>query len=98
MTTRKRPRRRKTASPLTLPLMLGEMMFASLDTIARRTWMMAQGRCSAAEYRRMVVEKAEAAQASAAALARPPSKRQAEAVLTPWHRRVTANAKRLRRK
>ena len=98
MTTRKRPRRREIASPLTLPLMLGEMMLASVETIARRTWMMAQGRCSAAEYRRMVVEKAEAAQASATALARARSKRQAEAVLTPWHRRVTANAKRLRKR
>ncbi len=98
MTTRNPPRRRKSASPLTLPLMLGEMALASLETIARRSWMMAQGRCSAAEYRRMVVEKAAAAQASAAVLARPPGKRQAEAVLAPWRRRVTANAKRLRRK
>ncbi|MFO1156499.1 MAG: hypothetical protein U1E43_06915, partial [Rhodospirillales bacterium] len=98
MTTRKRPRRRKAASPLALPLMLGEMTLASLETIARRSWMMAQGRCSAAEYRRMGAEKAEAALASATALARPPGKRQAVAVLALWHRRATANAKRLRKK
>lgn len=97
MTTRKRPRRRKAASPLVLPLMLGEMALASLETIARRSRMMAQGRCPAAEYRRMVVEKADAAQASLAALVRPASARPRR-VLSPWHRRVTANAKRLRKK
>lgn len=98
MTTRKRPRRRKSASPFTLPLMLGEMALASLETIARRSLMMAQGRCSAAEYRRMGAEKAAAALESAAIVSRRPGKRQATAVLAPWHRRARANAKRLQKK
>lgn len=98
MKNRKRPRRRKSAGPLALPIMAGTMMLSSLETIARRTWLMAQGRCSPAEYRRMVVEKAEAAQASASALTRSRGTAGALAVVAPWQRRASANAKRLRRK
>jgi hypothetical protein len=95
---RKRPSRRTAAGALSLPIMIGEIATSSLETIARRTWMMAQGRCSAAEYRRMVREKAAAAQSSASALARSRGKDAALAILAPWHSRVTANAKRLRGK
>ena len=77
------------------PMMVGELMVASWETIARRSLMMLQGTCSIAEYRRMVTEKAAAMQLSALAMMRGRGKRQA---LAPWHRRATANAKRLRRK
>jgi hypothetical protein len=76
--------------------MAAELMWSSWETIAHRTWMMARGRCSPAEYRRMVSEKALVAYLSGAALI---SKRgRAAAALAPWHRRATANANRLRRK
>ena len=78
--------------------MIGEMAVASLETICHRTLLIAQGRCTPAEYRRMVLEKAAAAQSSAVTLVRANGKAQARALLSPWHSRVTANAKRLRKK
>lgn len=78
--------------------MLGEMALSSLETIGRRTGMIARGRCSPAEYRRMVLEKASAAQLSAMALVSPGKGSAAIAVLAPWHKKAKANAKRLRRK
>jgi hypothetical protein len=95
MKTLKTRRRKKTVP---LPLMMAELAFSSWETIARRSWMMAQGTCSAAEYRRMVLEKAEAAQLSGKALGFPRGKSSATAVLAPWHRRAVANSKRLRKK
>jgi hypothetical protein len=77
-----------------LPLMVAELMMASWETIARRSVMMAKGTCSPAEYRRMAMEKAAAMQLSALAVMGGRGKRQA---LAPWHKRATANAKRLRR-
>ena len=52
--------KRKRMKAVPLPVMMAELTFASWETIARRTWMMAQGTCSPAEYRRMVHEKAQA--------------------------------------
>lgn len=78
--------------------MIAELMLASWETMARRTWMMSQGSCSPAEYRRMVREKAQAAGLSGLALAFPGRRDIAAACLAPWHRRATANARRLRRK
>ena len=78
--------------------MLGELAVSSFETIARRTAMMAQGRCSPAEYQRMVVEKAAAVQRSGFALASGSGKNRMMAALTPFHSRTMANAKRLRRK
>ena len=75
-----------------LPLMVAELMMASWETIARL--MMAKGTCSPAEYRRMAMEKAAAMQLSALAVMGGRGKRRA---LAPWHKRATANAKRLRR-
>jgi hypothetical protein len=98
MKARKRPRRRTTAGALSLPIMISDMTLSSLETIARRTWMMAQGRCSAAEYRQMVLEKAHAAHCSASALVSSRGKDRALAVLVPWHSRAKANARRLRKK
>jgi hypothetical protein len=78
-----------------LPLMMFELMTASWETIARRSLMMAKGTCSPAEYRRMATEKAAALQQSAMAVIFGRGKR---AALSPWYKRATANAKRLRAK
>ena len=75
--------------------MAAELMMASWETIARRSLMMVRGTCSPTEYQRMVAEKAAAMQLSALAVMGGRGKRQ---VLTPWHKRATANAKRLRLK
>jgi hypothetical protein len=40
--------------------MMTELMFYSLETIARRSWMLAQGKCSPTEFARMVLEKQQA--------------------------------------
>jgi hypothetical protein len=78
-----------------LPAMMTQLTFASWETICRRTLMMAQGTCSAAEYQRMVMEKAAAMQASTLALL---TGRGNAAVVAPYLARSRANAKRLRRK
>jgi hypothetical protein len=91
-------KRRKKRAAVPLPLMMAETALSSWETIAHRTCMMAQGRCSPAEYQRMVLEKAQAAQLSAKALARRGGIDAMAAALTPWHRRATANAKRLRKR
>jgi hypothetical protein len=89
-------RKRQTTVPL--PVMMAELALSSWETIARRSWLMAWGTCSAAEYQRMVMEKAEAARLTGKALGSPRGKRSATAVLAPWHRRATANSRRLRKK
>ena len=83
----------RTPLPLPLPLLLFELGLASGETLARRSWMMAQGRCSARERRRMVEEKSAAALASLALLGR--SELDPAALLAPWHKAAKANAKRL---
>jgi hypothetical protein len=75
--------------------MMGRLTVASVETIFHRTMMMANGTCSAAEYQRMVAEKAAAAQRSMMAMV---SGKSAMAVLAPYSSRARANAKRLRRK
>jgi len=81
--------------PRALALLMTGLITASWETIARRSLMMARSTCTPAEYQRMVMEKAAAAQESALALL---TGRGPKAALTPWHRRATANAKRLRRR
>jgi hypothetical protein len=88
--------RRKTTTLSTLPGMMAELTFSSWATILRRTQLMAEGKCSPAEYQRMVMEKADAARASFFALARP-GKPNLHAELNPLLIRAKANAKRLRR-
>ena len=78
-----------------LPAMMTEMMFSSFETIARRSWMLAQGKCSPTECARMVLEKQQALALSGFALL---SGASAASILAPFHRGATANAKRLRRK
>jgi len=87
-------KRKRPATPL--PLLLGELTLASWETIFRRSLMMAQGTCSWSEYWRMVDEKMHAAHQSGRALARHGSADPAK-LLSPWHRRATANARRLRK-
>ena len=79
----------------TFPGLMAELAMASWETIARRTAMIARGTCTPAEYQRMVIEKAGALQQSAMAVM---TGRGKKAVLAPWHKRATANARRLRRK
>jgi hypothetical protein len=88
-------RKRIRNAPYRLPMMMASLSLASWETILRRTQMMAQGTCSAAEYWRMAAEKSAAAQASMAALLRG---KNSAAVMTPFVTRARANARRLRRK
>ena len=75
--------------------MMAELAMASWETVARRTAMIARGTCTPAEYQRMLLEKAASLQQSAMAVI---TRRGKKAVLAPWHKRATANARRLRRK
>ncbi len=74
--------------------MLFELAWASLETIIQRSIMVAQSTCSAAEYLQKVDEKTKAA-LEVGELLFLPHKASAQAFLTPWHSRATANAKRL---
>jgi hypothetical protein len=78
-----------------LPAMMTQLTLASWETIFHRSLMMAQGTCSAAEYQRMVMEKAAAAQAAALALM---TGRGHAAAIAPYLVRSRANARRLRGK
>jgi len=75
-----------------------ELGLASWETIARRTLMMSRGACSAAEYQRMVQEKMAALSQTMALLSRPGGLPNPAALIAPWHRKATANARRLRRR
>ncbi len=77
------------------PAMMTQLTLSSWETIYHRSLMMAQGTLSAAEYQRMFVEKAAAAQASTLALM---SGQGHAAVVAPYLVRSRANARRLRRK
>jgi hypothetical protein len=91
--------KRRRKKPALLPLMMMmELALTSWETIGRRGAMIARGKCSPAEYRRMVIEKMSAATRSAASLSRSRRGPNWTAVLAPWHLRATANARRLRRK
>ena len=84
-------RRRRPA----LPLMMLELAVASAETIARRTALMATGRCTPVEYTRMVAEKMLAARRSQRAATRRPG---LAALLAPWHIAARRNARRLRQR
>lgn len=81
-------------SPFTLPLMMGELAAASWETMWHRSVLMLSGTCTPAEYQRMVSEKMAALQIAGTAML---DGRDAEAVLRPFHKRATANARRLRK-
>ena len=84
------------AAVMSASVMAAELAWASWETIARRTLMIAQSTCSPAEYQKMLSEKTAAAMEIGAVLASPMNA-SAAALLEPWHSRATANAKRLRR-
>lgn len=88
--------RHTSPNPFTVPLMFADLTINACETIAQRAALIMTGRCTEAEYRRMVVEKAETAHASLTALAGATPLHAFEAAMTPWLRSVKANAKRLR--
>ena len=53
--------------PYFLPFMLADLAINAGETIVSRTRLIATGQCTAAEYRRMVLEKAEAVRESSKA-------------------------------
>jgi hypothetical protein len=79
-------------------MMMTNLALRSWETIGRRTMMMAQNKCSPAEYQRMVAEKAAAAKESGMKFMTSGGRASMAALLAPWNKRVTANSKRLRRK
>jgi hypothetical protein len=81
-------------NPFALPMMMAELTAASFETIWHRSALMLSGECTLVEYERMVSEKMHATHLATAALMSGDS---AEAVLRPFHKRATANAKRLRK-
>jgi hypothetical protein len=82
------------AAPFALPIMWTELAIASWETVWHRTALMVTGECSSAEYERMIAEKMKAVFQSGMAMA---AGKDAEDVLRPFHRRATANARRLRK-
>jgi hypothetical protein len=85
---------KKHAPVAAMPFMMAELALASWETIFHRSLMMAQGACSVAEYRRMVLEKTAATQASALAVM---TGQGHHAVVSPYLSRARANARRLRK-
>ncbi len=67
---------------------------ASWETVWHRTALMATGACTQAEYEQMVHEKMQAVQQASLAFLRG---QDTQTVLGPFHRKATANARRLRR-
>jgi hypothetical protein len=78
--------------------MMADLAVNSCDTIASRAALILTGQCTSEEYRRMALEKAEAAQASFLAMASATPWRAFEAAMTPWLRSARANARRLRQR
>ncbi len=85
---------RARANPFALPMMMAELTTASFETIWHRTALMMSGECTLAEYERMVSEKMHATHLATAALMKGDGP---EDVIRPFHKRATANAKRLRK-
>ncbi len=81
-------------SPFALPMLMTELAAASWETVWHRTALMMTGECTAAEYQRMVTEKMSAMQLAGAAMM---SGGDVAEVLRPFHKRATANARRLRK-
>jgi hypothetical protein len=79
------------------PWLLAELGFASAETIAHRMMLMGTGRCSHAEYNKMVTEKIAAAQTSWLEMAFSPWTMWTS-MLQPYHKAARGNARRLRRK
>ena len=80
-------------SPFALPMMFTELAMASWETVWHRTALIATGACTQDEYQRMVHEKMQAVQQASLALM---SGEDTQTVLRPFHKKATANARRLR--
>ena len=78
---------------LALPLLFAELAVAFWETVWHRTALMATGACTQDEYERMVHEKMHAMQQASIALM---TGQNTETVMRPFHRKATANARRLR--
>ena len=78
--------------------MMTDLMLSSWETIARRSLLIAQNRCSPLEYNLMVLEKAQAAMETSykfiSANGQPPI----ASLITPWLKRSKANNRRLRKR
>jgi hypothetical protein len=83
---------------LSLPLAMTNLTLASWETIAHRMLLISQNKCSQAEYLRMVSEKTQAAMATGLTLMSSYGQAPVAALMAPWLRQATANAKRLRKK
>jgi hypothetical protein len=81
-------------SPFDLPVMMTELAAASWETMWHRTALMMTGECTPAEYHRMVTEKMSAMQLAGTAMLKGED---VQTVLRPFHKRATANARRLRK-
>ena len=77
--------------------MMTDLMLTSWETIARRSLLMAQNRCSPLEYHLMLFEKAQAAMETGykflSANGQPPL----TSLIAPWLKRTKANSRRLRK-
>jgi hypothetical protein len=89
---------RKRRQQLSFAVMMSDLMLASWETITRRSLLIIRNDCSPTEYRRMINEKAAAAEKSLTRLVSGKGGATMTSLLTPWHSRAVANAKRLRKK
>jgi hypothetical protein len=78
--------------------MMTELMWSSWETIARRTLLMAQNRCSPFEYQRMISEKTHAAMETGLKMLSSNGSAPMSALIAPWLKRTKANSRRLRRR
>ena len=90
--------RRLRRKAVSLPVLMMELAFASWETVGRRSLMIARGRCSSAEYWRMMREKSLATHRSASVLAGSNGTLDWGELIAPWHIRATSNVRRLRRR
>lgn len=77
---------------------MADLTLASWETLAHRTMLIAQNKCSQEEYQRMILEKAEAATESAITFFFSGGLASIDELMAPWKSRVAANARRLRKK
>jgi hypothetical protein len=88
---------KRRSKAVSLPLSIADLTLASWETLARRTMLIAQNKCSQDEYERMILEKAEAATESATIFFLSGGLASIDELMAPWTSRVTANARRLRK-
>jgi hypothetical protein len=81
------------AQVMPLPVLVMDLLFASIETITRRSWMIVCGECSLDEYNRMITEKTDALHQSGQAIA---SGGTLSDCLKPWYVGAMENAERLR--